>query len=36
MYIFHSLNLFRHDLSQYYLDEIASHIMKNTGGQTLG
>ena len=22
--------------SQYYLEEIANHIMKNTGGQTLG
>ena len=26
----------RNDLSQYYLDEIAAHIIKNTGGQTLG
>jgi len=26
----------KHDLSQFYLDEIASHIVKNTGGQTLG
>jgi len=26
----------QYDLSQYYLEEIAGHIMKNTGGQTLG
>lgn len=26
----------KHDLSQYYLEEIANHIVKNTGGQTLG
>jgi len=26
----------KNDLSQYYLEEIATHIMKNTGGQTLG
>jgi len=26
----------KYDLSQYYLEEIASHIIKNTGGQTLG
>merc|ERR1719414_1268426 len=25
-----------HDLSQNYLDEIATHIQRNTGGQTLG
>merc|ERR1719234_2060033 len=25
-----------HDLSQYYLEEIANHIIKNTGGATLG
>jgi len=26
----------KHELSQYYLEEIANHIIKNTGGQTLG
>ena len=26
----------QYDLSQYYLEEIAGHIMKNTGGKTLG
>ena len=26
----------KHDLSQFYLDEIAQHIVKNTGGQSLG
>ena len=26
----------KHDLSQFYLDEIAAHIVKNTGGQSLG
>jgi len=26
----------KHDLSQYYLEEIAQHIINNTGGQTLG
>ena len=26
----------KHDLSQFYLDEIAQHIVKNTGGSSLG
>ena len=26
----------KHDLSQFYLDEIAQHIVKNTGGASLG
>ena len=26
----------KHDLSQFYLDEIAQHIVKNTGGQSIG
>ena len=26
----------KHDLSQFYLDEIAQHIVKNTGGQNVG
>eukprot|EP00088_Acartia_fossae_P071104 TRINITY_DN9696_c0_g1_i1.p1 TRINITY_DN9696_c0_g1~~TRINITY_DN9696_c0_g1_i1.p1 ORF type:complete len:461 (-),score=109.08 TRINITY_DN9696_c0_g1_i1:204-1397(-) len=26
----------KHDLSQYYLEEIANHIIKNTNGQVLG
>ena len=26
----------KHDLSQYYLEEIANHIIKMTGGQNLG
>ena len=25
----------QHELSQFYLDEIANHIIKNTGGQTI-